>query len=83
MPKRIYVRVSDDVYEKVEVWAKKFGVTLSQLGGMALTAGIDQILRAVDPVASLSDDQLAKLLRAGQSAGIELDIEKALKRESQ
>ena len=71
MSKRITVRVSDDLNQKLDDWCTRLGVTKVQLGGICVTAGYDAVIRAVSPVDSLDDLQLAKVLRAGKLAGIE------------
>lgn len=73
MAKRITVRVSDDVFDKVMEWSKKLGVTQSQLGGMAVHSGIDAIIRAVSPVDSLSADQWAQIVQAMDNQGVNVD----------
>lgn len=71
MSKRITVRVSDELNQKLDEWCQRLGVTKVQLGGICVTAGYDAVIRAVSPVDSLDDVQLAKVLRAGKLAGIE------------
>jgi len=70
MAKRITVRIPDDVCEKVYLWSGRCGVTVSQLGGMAVQAGIDSIIRAISPVESLTPDQWAAIIRAMESQGV-------------
>ncbi len=72
MTKRLNVRISDEVAEKVRLWSERFGITQSQLGGMALQSGLDTIIRAVDPVESLSPVQLEKIIQAAARAGVDL-----------
>lgn len=61
MAKRINVRVSDDVALLVAKWAKELGVTQSQLGGMAIQAGLGAILRAVKPEEAIPAETWAKI----------------------
>lgn len=62
--KRIQVRLPDDEYEKLKTWAKKLGVTMGQLGGMAVQAGLGGILRAVSPIDSIKPAQWADIIEA-------------------
>lgn len=62
--KRVQVRLSNEVYAKLKEWSLKLGVTMGQLGGMAVTSGLDSILRAVSPVDSLTPEQWAKISQA-------------------
>lgn len=61
---KITVRLPEDVSRKLRQACDRYGLTISQLGGMALQSGLDTILRAVSPMESLSVDQLRKLLQA-------------------
>lgn len=64
MAKRIQVRVSDPIYDRVFMWADRLGVSVSQLSGMAIQAGLDSIIRAVSPVDSVTPEQWAKIAQA-------------------
>lgn len=84
MTKRIYVRVPDDVWDTVAVWSEKLSVTMSQLGGMALQAGLASILRTIDPIGSVSPEQMAKILEGAKIAGIEIeDLQKGANKDEQ
>lgn len=72
MTKRITARVPDDVNEKLDIWYVKLGLTKSQLAGIAVQAGLDSVLRAISPVDSLSELQLARILRVAEAAGVGL-----------
>lgn len=65
--RKVQVRLPDDVADKLVAACDRYGLTLSQLGGMALQSGLDTILRAVAPMESLSADQLRKLMLAVES----------------
>lgn len=78
MSKRITARISDDLNAKLDSWCAKLGVNKGQLAGICITAGFDAVIRAVSPVDSLNDDQLARVLRVAglkeedlRGAGIE------------
>lgn len=73
MAKRIQARVSDDMYDKLSMWAERLGVNMSQLSGMAIQAGLDSIIRAVSPVESLSPGQWAVIFKAMQEQGIDMN----------
>lgn len=68
--KRLNVRVSDDVYDDVKMWSSKLGLTMSQLGGMSVRAGMRYIIRAIDPIAGLTDDELKRLMTAFEERGL-------------
>lgn len=73
MAKRITARVPDDVGEKLAIWSERFGVTQSQLAGMAIQAGMGSILRAVAPEEAISPDVLAQVIASMKKQ--DLDIE--------
>ena len=66
MAKRLNVRVSDELGLLIEKWSKELGVTQSQLGGMAIQAGIGALLRAVKPVESVPAEIMAKIVHEVQ-----------------
>jgi len=72
MTKRLNVRISEETAEKVRLWAVRFGISQSQLGGMALQSGLDTIIRAIDPVESLTPAQLERVIQAAARAGVDL-----------
>lgn len=61
MAKRLNVRISDEMGLLIEKLSKEMGVTQSQLGGMAIMAGIRAIVIAVKPEDALSDERWAKI----------------------
>lgn len=63
--KRIYARVTDEMESKILLWSEKLGVTKTQLINMSIMAGLDSIIRAVDPVSSLTPEQLAGMVQKG------------------
>lgn len=64
MAKRVYARVSDEVAEKVVMYSGKYGLTQSQLYGMAIQAGLGAIIRAINPEDVMTPEQWAKLVKA-------------------
>lgn len=72
MAKRINLRCDDDVYIMLVEWAKKLGITQSQLGGMALKAGLLRVIQSMDPIGGLSEEQLSKIISAAANAGVEI-----------
>lgn len=60
--KRINVRVSPEVYDEVKRWSRELGLTMSQLGGMSVYSGLRYIVRAIDPIKSIDDADLARLI---------------------
>lgn len=73
MARRISVRVPDDIADQVVMWADRFGVTQSQLSGMAVQAGLGAILRAVRPEEAISPDILAKIIKAMNDQGVNIE----------
>ena len=78
MIKRVQTRLSDETYAKLELWAKKLGVSMSQLSGMAVQAGLDNIIRSVSPVDAMTPDQWAAIFRAMEIQGITMEGIKAI-----
>lgn len=72
--KRVYARISDEIDEKLRMWAPRLGVDMSQLAGMAIVAGLDSILRAVAPAESLKPEQWAAIFAAMERQGIKPDV---------
>lgn len=75
MSDRTTARVSDEIKGKLKEWSKKLGVTESQLAGMAITAGLGAILRAVSPEDAVSPELLAKVTLAMNQLN-EADLQK-------
>lgn len=69
MSKRIFATVPDDVYEKFIGWCGKLALQQSQLGGMAIQAGLDNIVRAVAPAESMTPAQWAAIAAAMVKSG--------------
>lgn len=69
MAKRVTVRIPDEMAEKVAHWADRLGVTQSQLMGMSMQAGMDNIIRAVAPAESITPELLAKIAKAIELEG--------------
>lgn len=66
MAKRLNVRISDELGLLIEKWSKELGVTQSQLGGMAIQAGIGALLRAVKPEEAVPAETWAKIVHEMQ-----------------
>jgi hypothetical protein len=64
---RVQGRVSQADNELLNEWSVKLGLDKSQLISISVHAGLGAILRAVDPMASLTPDQLNKLKNAFES----------------
>lgn len=73
MAHRIATRVSDELGAELADWAKKLGVTQSQLAGMAIHAGWGSILRAIAPEYAISPDKLADIIKAMHDKGYDLE----------
>lgn len=68
--KRIQIRLPNEQYDKLKIWAKKFGITMAQLGGMAAQGGLDGIIRAVSPYDSVTPEQWAEIIEAMEKGKI-------------
>lgn len=73
MAHRIQTRVSDELGADLADWAKKLGITQSQLAGMAIHAGFGSILRAIAPEYSISPDKMADIIKAMQDKGYDME----------
>lgn len=79
MTKRIFISMSDETGQKVADWAKRLGVSQSQLASMSMQAGLGAILRTVAPEEAIAPEIWARILMAGQQIGLEIqegDIDK-------
>lgn len=76
---RVWVRIPEDVQKKLVRWSEKLGVHQSQLGGMALQTGLDQLLRTIDPISSLSEEELTRLVEFFEAKGLKLDVSEVKK----
>jgi len=72
MAKRIFATVPDEFFVKFMVWCDRLAVSQAQLGGMAMQAGFDSILRAVSPIDSIEADKLAEIVQAMQLRGMDV-----------
>jgi antitoxin component of RelBE/YafQ-DinJ toxin-antitoxin module len=59
---RVNVKLSQEVYDSLKRWSKELGITMSQLGGMAVYSGLRNITRSIDPMRALTDDELRRLI---------------------
>lgn len=71
--KRVTARVSEEMQQKIAMWAVKLGLTQAQLMGMAIQAGLDSIIRAVSPVDAMSTQQWAAIMKALAEQGLSLE----------
>lgn len=69
MAKRVMARIPDEVAEKIVSWSSRLGITQSQLMGMAIQAGLDNIIRAISPAESITPELLAKIAKAIELEG--------------
>lgn len=69
---RITSRVPDDINKKLDYWCKRLGMTKTQFSGVCIQAGIESVIRGIAPLESLSDEQLARVLRVGADYGLVL-----------
>lgn len=67
---KLYITVTPEFYEKFRFWAKRLGLTLNNLGGMCLQAGIGSVIRAVAPEEALTPDQFAAIMEAAEGRGL-------------
>lgn len=74
MAKRLIVRLPDDVYDEIVVWADKLGMSQAQLGGAALQSGLANILRAFNPLQGVPPEDVAKIAVAFKQAGLDVKM---------
>lgn len=73
MTKRVTARIPDETDQEVIKWAKRLGLAKAQLLGMAVQAGLGQIVRAVSPVDAFTPSQWATIVKAMTEQGISFD----------
>lgn len=74
MAVRLTTRVPDDVNEKINFWCKRLSVSKTQFTGICIQAGIESVVRGISPVDSLTDEQLARVLKVGAAAGVVFNV---------
>lgn len=70
MGKRIMARVADETAEKIAYWAKRMGISQSQLASICIQAGIGSIIRAISPEDAFTPQQLALIIKAAEEQGV-------------
>jgi hypothetical protein len=58
---KLYIKVTDDFDRKFTKWAKRLGLTKSQLGNICMQSGLQHIIQAVSPVEAFSPTHLAAI----------------------
>jgi hypothetical protein len=77
MPARMNVRLGSEDDALIRKFAPQFGLTLSQLGGLAIHAGLKAILRAVSPEDAISPAKYAEMIKAVQDLElVDVDVKK-------
>jgi hypothetical protein len=69
---RLNVRLGSEDDALIRKFAPQFGLTLSQLGGLAIHAGLKAILRAVSPEDAISPEKYAEMIKAVQDLGLNI-----------
>jgi len=78
---RLYVYVNPEMMEKIREYSRKLGLTLSQFSNLCITAGMNAVIRAVEPEKILSVEDWQRIMEAGQRAGLPVEEMKKLKLE--
>lgn len=60
---KLYIQVTPEFYVTFKGIAKTYGLTLNQLGNMAVQAGVKSIIRALSPEDAYSPEQLAAIIQ--------------------
>lgn len=75
-PHRMNLFIAEDQNEKLEKWSNRLAISKSNLINLAIRAGLDSIIRAVEPAESLTDEQWARILKMTNGEGVDLGTEK-------
>lgn len=76
---KLNVRVTQEFNERFRAVAKKYGLTLNQLGNMCIQAGLRNVLRALEPEQSFSDEQWGKIFKVMSELGSPEDFKAGIK----
>jgi hypothetical protein len=72
---KIFVRVTEETYNRFSEWAARVGLTKSQFGNLCIQAGLSAVVQAVSPADAFSPDQLVAIIEAAKKKGLDIDIE--------
>lgn len=73
---RMNLYIPVDVNEKLELWSEKIELPKSNLINLAIRAGLDTIIRAIDPVAAFEPEQWAEIVKAIKPEDVDIESEK-------
>lgn len=62
--KKLYVYVSEETGKRFTELARRYGLTLSQLGNLCIMSGMNSFLRSVSPEEAFTSEKLAEIIRA-------------------
>lgn len=69
---RINIYIAEDQNEKLDKWSKRMAISKTNLINLSIRAGLDAIIRAVEPAESLSEEQWAKILKSMENSGVDV-----------
>jgi len=65
-----------EINEKLDYWSEKIELPKSNLINLAVRAGLDAIIRAIDPTAAFDPQQWAEIIKAVKPDEVDLEAEK-------
>lgn len=74
--KRLNLYLPGDLDEKLDKWAARLELPKSNLINLSVRAGIDAIIRTIDPTEAFTPDQWVNIIKAAAERDIEIDKEK-------
>ena len=76
LERKLYVAVTNEFDDRFMAWAKRLGLTKSQLGNICVQAGLNAVIRAVSPEEAFSSEQIVDILETAKDRGLNLEIRK-------
>ena len=73
---RMNLYIPVDINEKLELWSEKIELPKSNLINLAIRAGLDSIIRAIDPTAAFDPETWAQIVKAIKPEDVNLESEK-------
>lgn len=74
---RMNLYIPLEINEKLDQWSEKLELPKSSLINLSVRAGLDAIIRAVDPTAAFDPQQWAEIVKALKPEGLDLEAKNA------
>jgi len=71
-----------DINAKLDKWAEKLELPKSSLINLSVRAGLDAIIRAIEPAEAFEPEKWAEILRAVKPEDVNIEAEKATNKAS-